>query len=437
MCACFYCKSLINRRRRRTRSSSSGDVVMDMDFVAQQREMFRTRSGYKAQPAPMVYLPMPIHLYTEGYTDKEHITCSICLDDFEEGDALRTLPCGGHHTFHAACIDEWFKRHSTCPSCKYDILGSLDNNQQASAPSHPDDPSAPPPPPANTRGAPNEVVQISVLPSPVPVRSLSTAHLDTDEYVAPGAVNQTSTPTLARSPTAPPRLMESTADGLRTSSSSSSSSTSRRSGGTAFDPSTTTATSTTNEPQVVNIRPSSGSPSLTRAAAALARSQSQRAMRRQVSFRQTGPSPSASSRRSAADAVVVVGDPPIYPRPQTSPPALTEQDTTTDDEIVQRREESIERPATSWTTAANRMMANTTTTNNNNNNNNDRNPFGEDHPQSTLDGVWIRRDAPLPPPPPPHPPVFIQPIARPTTADAYYNVDGVWVHPDRRATAAR
>lgn len=33
--------------------------------------------------------------------------CSVCMDDFDSGDKLRTLPC--NHEYHAACIDQWLK----------------------------------------------------------------------------------------------------------------------------------------------------------------------------------------------------------------------------------------------------------------------------------------------------------------------------------------
>ncbi|KAF9188001.1 hypothetical protein BGZ50_001626 [Haplosporangium sp. Z 11] len=48
-------------------------------------------------------------------------TCAVCLDEFTEGEEIRTLPC--HHEFHCECIDPWLTRKSsTCPLCKYDCL---------------------------------------------------------------------------------------------------------------------------------------------------------------------------------------------------------------------------------------------------------------------------------------------------------------------------
>lgn len=48
------------------------------------------------------------------------LTCAICLDDFEVGTVLRTLPCS--HEFHIECLDPWLtKRSRSCPLCKHDI----------------------------------------------------------------------------------------------------------------------------------------------------------------------------------------------------------------------------------------------------------------------------------------------------------------------------
>ena len=64
-------------------------------------------------------------------------TCSICIDDFEEGEPIRYLPkC--KHAFHTDCIMPWLtERQGCCPLCKTAVIGSdeLDElereNQQA------------------------------------------------------------------------------------------------------------------------------------------------------------------------------------------------------------------------------------------------------------------------------------------------------------------
>lgn len=47
-------------------------------------------------------------------------TCSICLEDFKEGEPVRVLPC--EHVFHPKCVDEWLQKwNRTCPLCKSSI----------------------------------------------------------------------------------------------------------------------------------------------------------------------------------------------------------------------------------------------------------------------------------------------------------------------------
>jgi len=46
--------------------------------------------------------------------------CPVCLEDFEEGQEVRVLPC--HHNFHPDCIDPWLLNVSgSCPMCRIDL----------------------------------------------------------------------------------------------------------------------------------------------------------------------------------------------------------------------------------------------------------------------------------------------------------------------------
>lgn len=49
--------------------------------------------------------------------------CSICIGDFEEGELCRQLPC--RHTYHASCLDPWLQQHSTCPNCRWHLVGDF------------------------------------------------------------------------------------------------------------------------------------------------------------------------------------------------------------------------------------------------------------------------------------------------------------------------
>jgi hypothetical protein len=57
-------------------------------------------------------------------------TCSICIEEFEEGEKVRLLPrCG--HGFHTECILPWLtNRQGCCPFCKTAVLESLDEELQ-------------------------------------------------------------------------------------------------------------------------------------------------------------------------------------------------------------------------------------------------------------------------------------------------------------------
>ncbi|KAF8472057.1 hypothetical protein BDZ91DRAFT_791071 [Kalaharituber pfeilii] len=48
------------------------------------------------------------------------VQCPVCMDDFEEGQEIRILPC--NHSFHTDCIDPWLLNVTgSCPLCRIDL----------------------------------------------------------------------------------------------------------------------------------------------------------------------------------------------------------------------------------------------------------------------------------------------------------------------------
>ncbi|XP_010240882.1 PREDICTED: NEP1-interacting protein-like 2 [Nelumbo nucifera] len=65
-------------------------------------------------------LPQFYFAYDNKTTDTcDVIHCTICLEDFKEGESARRLPnCS--HFFHLICIDGWLVRNGSCPNCRKD-----------------------------------------------------------------------------------------------------------------------------------------------------------------------------------------------------------------------------------------------------------------------------------------------------------------------------
>lgn len=54
------------------------------------------------------------------YSQESDIKCSICQEEYEEGDELGKIECG--HGYHSQCIQQWLVQKNQCPICKATAL---------------------------------------------------------------------------------------------------------------------------------------------------------------------------------------------------------------------------------------------------------------------------------------------------------------------------
>ena len=96
---------LMRQRRRSPSLQSPHDDAPEKSSRALDPEIV-------AALPPVTFKDLPADEQAGKYSD-----CRVCLAVFDSTDLLKVLPqcC---HAFHSACIDQWFRSHSTCPLCR-------------------------------------------------------------------------------------------------------------------------------------------------------------------------------------------------------------------------------------------------------------------------------------------------------------------------------
>jgi len=73
----------------------------------------------EARTGTMTFSEASVLQRREGPVDDNERQCMVCLEEFQDGENLRILPC--LHRYHQACVDRWLKENRHCPVCKHDI----------------------------------------------------------------------------------------------------------------------------------------------------------------------------------------------------------------------------------------------------------------------------------------------------------------------------
>lgn len=105
-CCCLFCLLFVNLYRQYLKKQPVGMEEKDLRRIKSER--FEKQANVES---PEV--------------------CSVCLNEFENGEDVRVLPCTGKHTFHRDCIDVWLKKNDTCPQCRSHLISKVQHQRNS------------------------------------------------------------------------------------------------------------------------------------------------------------------------------------------------------------------------------------------------------------------------------------------------------------------
>ena len=115
---------------------NENNIEVQVEYYDGNQRYRRVISGPNRQPALQGFIPVDSPPSSAGLTDdqiasfssvfdyiigaQEDLSCTICMEEFKEGDRVRILPC--FHQYHVGCVDEWLHQHPDCPICKLSLV---------------------------------------------------------------------------------------------------------------------------------------------------------------------------------------------------------------------------------------------------------------------------------------------------------------------------
>jgi len=122
---------LLERRLRRAegdlRQIESDDVLTRWGQVSRLQDYTSLSMGNSPglSPTQINSLPGSLSIFASSCEDGQDGECSICLNEFVQGDTVRNLGVC-KHSFHKSCIDLWLLRRADCPLCKRKVSDKAD-----------------------------------------------------------------------------------------------------------------------------------------------------------------------------------------------------------------------------------------------------------------------------------------------------------------------
>lgn len=107
-----------------------GNLLQDLDNAIIEQFLRNDPNRYGAAPAEQESINKlkEIEFSKETCKTKE---CSICQEDYNEGEILSDLPCA--HNFHKKCVTQWLTLHNSCPVCRKSLEESAAKAAAATA----------------------------------------------------------------------------------------------------------------------------------------------------------------------------------------------------------------------------------------------------------------------------------------------------------------
>ncbi|GMH21985.1 hypothetical protein Nepgr_023828 [Nepenthes gracilis] len=100
---------------------SETELLLNMDnLIRELEEMVGPNTFGLSERAVMEQLSRREHERLSSSSQHDTVPCSICLEEYEQGQGIGELDCS--HVFHFECIKQWLMLKNRCPLCKTTAL---------------------------------------------------------------------------------------------------------------------------------------------------------------------------------------------------------------------------------------------------------------------------------------------------------------------------